>query len=79
MSSIDEEGIMLEQRIQESETAEIVAMTESMEIDQPLEEMVSTKAKELLVKANDTSGYFESKGGLFRMKPWLMLRRYIKS
>ncbi|KAI5786397.1 muts domain V-domain-containing protein [Peziza echinospora] len=73
--SIDEEGLILQQKIQESQNAELVAMTEA--ISEPegsigFDEGNGGKLK--ISKDTDTSGYFEGKSGLSRTEPWLMLR-----
>ena len=78
--SIDEEGLILQQKIQESQNAELVAMTEA--IGEPegsvgFDEGHGGKVR--ISKDTDTSGYFEGKSGLSRTEPWLMLRWYFQS
>lgn len=77
LNSIDEEGLIMQQKIQESETAELVAMAEAaVSIENETAEPGSTtKRKAVVTKETDTSGYFEVRGGIARPEPWLMLRR----
>ena len=77
IDSIDEEGLILQQKIQESETAELVAMAEANvnAENQAIVPLVTVQRREIITKETDTSGYFEAKSGIFRPDPWLMLRR----
>lgn len=78
ISSIDEEGLILQQKIQETETAELAAMAEAaVNIGDDLAKP-ATKVKRTAWerRETDTSGYFEGKSGIVRVEPWLMSRRY---
>lgn len=80
--AIDEEGLLLQQKIQETETAELAAMAASMvELEQTEDLPVkkSMKEKVQLCRETDTSGYFERTTGLQRVEPWLMLRTLVHS
>ncbi|KAF8469087.1 muts domain V [Kalaharituber pfeilii] len=69
-SSIDEDGLILQQKIQEFETAELVALAEASlgSDDETLEPRTITKPK-TIDRDTDTSGYFESKSGILRPQP----------
>ena len=78
ISSIDEEGLILQQKIEESETAKLAAMAEAVvnigdELAEPAGNVKQTAWDR---KETDTSGYYEAKSGIFRAEPWLMSRRY---
>ncbi|RPB20262.1 hypothetical protein L211DRAFT_813503 [Terfezia boudieri ATCC MYA-4762] len=76
ISSIDEEGLMLQQKIEESETAKLAEMEEAaVHIGDKLDEpTVNYRQTAWERKETDTSGYYEGKSGIFRAEPWLMSR-----
>lgn len=76
-NSIDEEGLILQQKIEETETADLAAMNEAAVNDQGEKLKPDTIVKQgvALTKENDTSGYFESRSGIIRPEPWLMMRK----
>lgn len=77
ISSIDEEGLILQQKIEESETAKLAAMAEAAANigDELAEPAVNDKRTVCERRETDTSGYYEGKSGIFRAEPWLMSRR----
>lgn len=78
ISSIDEEGLILQQKIEESETAKLAAMAEAaVNIGEELAKpAIDVKQAAWERKEADTSGYYEGKPGIIRAEPWLMSRRY---
>ena len=76
-NSIDEEGLILQQKIEETETADLAAINEAAVSGQEekLKPDVIVKQGVALTKENDTSGYFESRSGIIRPEPWLMMRK----